>query len=274
MGEILPPNFAGLAWVQSGDRFQADATEKFWTVYRVAKQRLFQIGIRIEKMGDDRWIVLFTPRFSKPNVQQLVDGIVTEADALERLLADQRREADERRARADAERIQAAARVAEIHMQIIAERLAPAVEVVRRTLSKFGEFTHRKDRVRQLIEHFDDPDTVHLIDINDLLLLEECARATNSKSSRMLDKIRSLQQADVVDWSDDEVVEAVVTLTLDDSDHATVEDSRGWNRPDSPAGHWAYAILHEGTDARASAIKLARTMVGKYASTHLGREAA
>lgn len=164
------------------------------------------------------------------------------------------------------------AAIAEKHRETLAERLEPAVDKARGCIRKYGEFMVNKSRIRAALERHDDPDAIHPLGINDLILLEESVRDTLFKSSRMFDKIRALH-AEPVDWPDEEVVDAVVALTFDDSDHATVENSRGWNKPDSPAGHWANAMILEGGYGRAAAIKLARTMVGKYATSQLGRPA-
>jgi hypothetical protein len=273
MADILPPEFAGLIWSVGDDRSYATVTDAFWPVYEAARDRLFSLGIRIEKFGNGKWHVIFTPRYSREDAQQRINGIVGEVNALELQQAERRREEGERRARQEAERAEALAAIAEKQKETLAERLEPAVERARACIRKYGEFMVNKAKVRAAVERHGDPDAPYPLGINDLILLEESVRDTQMKSNRMFEKIRFLH-AEPVDWSDDEVVDAVVTLTLDDSDHATVENSRGWNRPDSPAGHWCYAMLQDGSEkAKAAAIKLARTMVGKYSQTQLGRPA-
>lgn len=90
MTKIAPPEFAGLSWSVGDERSCADVTEPFWPIHSAAKPRLFQLGLRVEKTGDECWRVVFTPRYSKPNVQQLLDGIVTEVNALELQQAERR----------------------------------------------------------------------------------------------------------------------------------------------------------------------------------------
>jgi hypothetical protein len=98
MADVLPqpPQFADLEWTVAGDKHIAPATQAFLSIFEAARERLFHIGIRREKVGGD-WNVVFTARFSRHDVQQLIDGILMEVAALIEQMEAHRIEAETRR---------------------------------------------------------------------------------------------------------------------------------------------------------------------------------
>ena len=102
------------------------------------------------------------------------------------------------------------------------------------------------------------------------MLLKDLVQQTEAKSRTMLRRART-EENPGVDWPEIEVIDAIRRLTGLDSDRATIDNGEGWNKPDSPTGHWCAAILDIDQQA---AVKVARWLVGKYATSQLGREAA
>jgi hypothetical protein len=64
-----------------------------------------------------------------------------------------------------------------------------------------------------------------------------------------------------VDWDDERVDRYVRTLSARDADRAGKRNRKGWNALDTAAGHFCNAILERD---RALALRIARTIVGKY----------
>lgn len=272
MPDIRPPNFADLVWaIYGSERWFAPDTPQFRAIYRIARDRLFRIGIRSEAINGV-WHAVFTPKYSPANIHQVIDAMLPEVAEVQARTEANRIASEARRMEADRIRAEERAKAEEVHKQVLAERLAPAVEEARKLLGEFGEFVVRKERVRSIIAWHDDPDASYPLGINELIALEEAIRDTRNKSSAMFDKIRRLKDK-AVDWPEADVVDAIERLTLQDGDHASIDNDRGWNKPDSPSGHWAYAMLQRGhAPSREAAVRLGRVLVGKYAATQLRRK--
>lgn len=261
---IAPPKILDLDWNVGSINATAAATDAFWPLYREQKQALRRHGITVQRSGDD-WQVVFKP--TGADIGTSIELMLLEHQDAEAARAERMRMAQESMDAMAASRAAADAEFKRRHAEILAQRMGPAVETARQLLIRFGEFVDRKDKVRAIVERFDDPDALPL-GINDLNVLEDAIQSTKNKNSRTL--LRALRSAGGVDWTDDEVAEAIRLLTLRDADHAAVENKVGWNKPDSPLGHWCFAVLESNRDA---ALKLGRTLVGKYAETQLGRAA-
>lgn len=267
MTKITPPSFAGLQWseIEGGHEHRAAATEAFWTLYRVAKPQLFYAGIKITSGADGDWIVVFTPKYSHQSVQRTIDLLLLEStDAIAAQAERDRIAAEERAAYAERRRIEMEERKAKA-----AAMLDEAVSAAKDCQQKWGQFCDRKDKLRELLEHHDDPDKEALT-LHQVMLLKDIVTSTEGKSRDMLRRAAALEN-EGVDWPDDEVIVSINRLTGADSDQASKKNNVGWNKPDSPVGHWCAAMLNIDPIA---AIKVARTILGKYAKSQLGRDAA
>ena len=260
---LSPPNIADLAW--SHDH-TAIATEGYWELHRTGKAHLARAGLRVEKDGGGKWRVRFRPETTTPDA--IRDGIAAAREArvvtsismsdLER----QNREASEQRRREwEAGR---PAREAERQRQLEAvearrrERVREVQAMGRHTLKKWGEFTERKAKLRELV---DAADLTHF----QVVSLLKLVRATDSKAIVRRAMALRGQKGDLVNWADDIVVRAVEVLTYVDGDHATVANKAGWSSSDSSTGHWCAALLKSGdADERRVAILAGRGLVGKY----------
>lgn len=266
---IQPPTIPGISWDPRGSGkheyfVSKSVSDHYWKLHRFNSRRLFTYGLKTEKAGEV-WQVVFTPRFSSPNVQLVVDDLaaeVAEFDVL-RQQRDAEMEAERHRRRHEiaAQRRAEAAKADEIRDGAVAE--AREIERV------WGEFAVRKQRLRELLEHHDDPDTDDL-SLNMVRELLELCASTRQKHVGMLATAKN-QERPGVDWPDADVEAALRLLTGRDGDRASIENDLGWSKADSPSGHWAYAMLDID---RELAIKVGRWIVGKYARTQLGREAA
>ncbi|SDG83924.1 hypothetical protein [Pelagibacterium luteolum] len=267
MSQILPPSFAELSWtcIDSGREYHSPATEQFWDVYRIARNSLFRLGIKTAKADDEVWSVVFTPKYSQRDVQLQVDLLVLESQDAAAARAERERIAQEARERMEAQREQA-------KQESIAKAKAmveDAVKAARDCERKWGEFCVRKSALRSLLAQHDDPDRDGLTHPQ-VMLLKDLVQQTEAKSREMLRRAQR-EYNPGVDWPEIEVIEAIKKLTGRDSDRATIDNGIGWNKPDSPTGHWCAAMLDID---RAAAVKVGRWLVGKYGVSQLGREAA
>lgn len=285
MPDVAPPVFAGLHWVAVGDHFEADATPEFKRIDEWAITRFRRIGLRWQAHAQDRsrHVAVFTPRFSVPNIQQVVDRILVEiAPHLERA-AQREREKEARQqeaaeaSRRDLERWAAEHQEYKKTQQIdLRARLSPVVEEARALLGRFGEFVVRKKELGARIARCDDPTAE--VQYADLYVIRDAIRDTKRKSKTMYGGVPSLK-LDPVDWPDGVVIEALQLLTALDGDHAQLANQKGWDPKHSSYGHWCCAMLETGSDLdRATALAIGRKIVGHYANRQLlpilsGREA-
>jgi hypothetical protein len=259
---LQPPNIADLDW--SHDH-TAIATEGYRELHRTGKTQLARAGLRVEKDGGGKWRVRFRP--DTTSAVAIRDGIAAAREArvvvsisMSDVERQNREREDHRRREWEAGR---PAREAERQRQLETvearrrERVLEVQAMGRDTLERWGEFTERKVKLRELV---DAEDLTHF----QVVSLLKLVRATGNKAiARRAMAVRG-QKSDLVNWDDNIVIQAIEVLTRADSDHATVANKSGWSSSDSSTGHWAAALLKGGDDDRRIAILAGRALVGKY----------
>ena len=260
---LAPPNVADLEWSPDAT---AVATEGYWELHRVGKMSLARAGLRVEKAADGKWRVRFRPETTNPDA--IRDGIAAAREArvvtsisMSDVERRNREQEDKRRRAWDAGRPE---REAKRQRQLDAVenhrrgRVAEVQQMGRETLDRWGEFTERKAKVRELV---DAPD----LDPFGVLTLLKLVRATNNKSIVRRAMASRGAKGDLVNWPDESVTRAIQVLTHADGDHATVANRAGWSSSDSSTGHWCAAMLKSGNvDDRVVAIRAGRALVGRY----------
>lgn len=260
---LTPPNIADLEWSEDGT---APATDGYWELHRTGKISLAKAGLRVEKHADGKWRVRFRPESTTADA--IRDGIAAAREArvftsisMSDVERQNRDRETERRRTWEAGRPE---REAERQRQLDAaeldrrERVLEVQQMGRETLEKWGEFTERKAKLRELV---DVADLTHF----ELVSLLKLVRATDNKAILRRAMATRGSKADLVNWDDNIVVRAIEVSTHADGDHATVANMSGWSSSDSSTGHWRAALLKGGdADDLRIAILVGRGLVGKY----------
>lgn len=241
-----PPAFADLDWFADDLRFVAAATDLFWSYRTLAQGELYAAGVSITKI-DDTWHAVYDPRQDKKGFAALIPDLRSLHD---KAMASSEREAAHRKSAAEYRQRQEAARIER------EARFAVKVEAARRKgqecLSKWGEFTVRKAALGDLIRK-------ERIDWGDIREIDRICLQTERKAAKKAAGVAEVDGG--VDWPSEIVVEALLFLTDQDDDRASVANDLGWSSSHSSTGHWCVATLQSDRDR---AIAVGRTLVGKY----------
>lgn len=259
---LHPPSIADLDW---SDDCTALATDGYWELHRVGKAHLARAGLRVEKDATGKWHVRFRPETTSAGA--IRDGIAAAREVrvvTSISMSDVERQNRERetqrlheweagRPAREAER----QRQLEVVEQRRRDRVIEVQKLGRETLERWGEFTERKSKMRELV---DAVDLSHF----EVVSLLKLVRATDAKAIVRRAMAVCGVKDDLVNWADDVVAQAIEVLSHADTDHATVANKAGWSSSDSSTGHWCAAMLKGDPDDRRIAILAGRGLVGKY----------
>nr|WP_295884160.1 hypothetical protein [uncultured Devosia sp.] len=260
---VTPSRFAGLAW----DDLQAPATERFWTLYRYrtgeGKRTMALAGITARKT-DDAWIVYFNPVVAGDKAADIVSTLELSVFAIrpvpphvldvDRIRAEEQAKAREAK---DLKRSNARNKLVDRFGTLADTDLIAAAQAQgRATWQQWHGFCVSKKRICE----FSAIDA--RISLSQAAWLTELVDQTSAKAAHLRDNLTASNNA--VEWSDDEVADAVESLCWHDMDQATEENGAGWSKADSSKGHWCSGMIRNGGADRSIGIDAARSVVGKY----------
>lgn len=270
---VTPPRFAGLAW----DDSKAPATERFWTLYRYrageGKRTMGLAGITARKTND-AWIVYFNPVVAGDKAADIVSTLEVSVFAIRpaspQVLDVERIRAEEEsrvRGAKDMKRSNARRKLIDrFGDQADADLITAAQTEGRKIWQQWHSFCVGK---KKLLE-FSAMDA--RISLTQAAWLLDLIDQTSVKAAHLRDNLTASNNA--VEWSDDEVADAVESLCWHDMDQATEENGAGWSKADSSKGHWCSGMIRNGGADRSIGIDAARRVVGKYSRQLAKGEAA
>jgi hypothetical protein len=260
--DYRPPDFGSLQFIDCGDgswrALITDANQLFWRFWSTlgTRSRLTKSGFKLCVESDDdveRWHLEFRapPDFDGDKIEKVIAVTNEQLRELPQPLFGESRDVVQRRQRVwdlNNERSE----------RDIVRRISKIERDAKSLLDEYGEFASDRPMLRALVTSRDNwPHDAERRVRKAREKTERRARVRLEKAALEVDVVGA------VDWPDDQVIRAVRFLTVNDDDHASLANDRGWSSSDSAAGHWCFKMLkdHEHRDV---ALKAARQIVGRY----------